>query len=92
MDAMALFPALLALMVVTLTGLGYALDRLASTSGQFMLPPTHMQSCTRCGGNVVVGIRHCPLCGVAHESLTEASSLLYRIAQETSSRAHVPWS
>jgi hypothetical protein len=41
MDAMTLFPALLALMVVALTGLGYALHRLANASGQLTLPPMH---------------------------------------------------
>ncbi|MEO7910440.1 MAG: hypothetical protein ABIV47_12400 [Roseiflexaceae bacterium] len=90
MDAMTLFPALLALMVAALTGLGYALYQLANTSGQFTLPPTHMEPCTRCGGSMVGGQSHCLLCGAAHEPLTEASSLLYRSAQETSSRAHVP--
>ena len=63
MDAMTLFPALLALMVAALTGLGYALHRLANTASQFTLPPTHMQSCARCGGSLIGGLSHCPLCG-----------------------------
>jgi hypothetical protein len=90
MDAMTLFPALLALVVAALTGLGYALYRLANTSGQFTLPPTHMQRCDSCGGGLVGGLSHCPLCGAAHESLTEASSLPSRSAQETNSRTRVP--
>ena len=90
MDAMTLFSALLALMVAALTGLGFALYRLANTAGQFTLPPTHMQSCARCGGSLIGGLSHCPLCGAAHESLPEVSSPLYRSAQETSSRALVP--
>ena len=90
MDAMTLFPALLALMVAALTGLGYALYRLANTSSQFTLPPTHMQPCARCGGSLGSGLSHCPLCGAAHESLSEVGSLPYRSAQEPSSRTRVP--
>ena len=90
MDAMTLFPALLALMVAALTGLGFALYRLANTVGQFTLPPQYMQSCAGCGGSLVSGLSDCPLCGAAHESLTETSSLPHRSAQKTSSRTHVP--
>ena len=90
MDAMTLFPALLALMVAALTGLGYALSRLANTSSQFTLPSTHMQSCTHCGERLVRGLSHCPLCGVSYESSTEASSFPYRSPQEPSSRTRVP--
>ena len=60
MDAMTLFPALLALMVAALSGLGYALHRLANTASQFTLPPQYMQSCARCGGSLIGGLSHCP--------------------------------
>jgi len=90
MDATTLFPALLALMVMALAGLGYALHGLANTPGQFTLPSTDMQPCVRCGGSLAGGLSHCPLCGAAHEAPTEASNLPYGGTQETRSQTRNP--
>lgn len=91
MDAMLLFPALLGLMVAALTGLGYALYRLANTaSSQFTLPPTHMQLCEGCGARLVDGVSHCPLCGAARETLAEVSTLPRQDAQDANARLSFP--
>ena len=63
MDALYLFPALLALMIAALTALGYALQRISDTSQQFRSSSIPHQACLECGQLLDAGAKRCSACG-----------------------------
>ena len=65
MDALAILPALLVLMLMTLAALGYALHRLAAATNSGDAPLSLDQPCPHCGQRLDAGWRHCPMCGAA---------------------------
>ena len=73
MDALAVLPALLALMVATLAALGYALHRLAEANSSGDAPLSPAWPCSYCGQRLNASWSHCPMCGAALWPATSAS-------------------
>ena len=70
MDAVSIFPILLAFMITVLMALGYALHRLAKTSYSGNLPSVPALKCPQCQ-QAAMNWSHCPACGtaLAHDTL-----------------------
>jgi hypothetical protein len=81
MDALQIFPALLALMIATLAALGYALHRLDEVPNRFAVPLTSAGQCPHCGQNLAVGWRHCPACGMLVQSIGPLSGMAQQAAE-----------
>lgn len=75
MDALQIFPALLALMIATLAALGYALHRLDEAPNRFAVPLAPAGQCPQCGQSLVVGWRHCPACGMLVQFVAPLSGM-----------------
>lgn len=73
MDALTIFPALLALMVATLAALGYALHRLAEANNNGDAPVSPTWPCPHCGQRLDVAWSHCPMCGAELRPAAPAS-------------------
>ena len=71
MEALAVLPALLALMVATLAALGYALHRLAEANNSAI----HLRHrpCPYCGQRLDASWSHCPMCGAMLRPAAPAS-------------------
>ena len=67
MDAIYIFPALLALMIAALTALGYALQRIGDASFRLSGSPTSGRLCPQCGLRFNAGAKRCPACGTSLE-------------------------
>ncbi|KPV54824.1 hypothetical protein SE17_01330 [Kouleothrix aurantiaca] len=67
MDAIPIFPALLAFMIAALSALGYALHRLAEVPHGFSAPPGPAAHCAQCGRSLDSSWSHCPRCGTSRE-------------------------
>ena len=63
MDALLIFPILLAFMIAVLTALGYALHRLAKTPNGGNVLSGSVQQCPRCQHALSISWSHCPACG-----------------------------
>lgn len=83
MDALDIFPALLALMITTLTALGYALHRIEQSPNQSNDLP--IRQCSRCELPLAVDWRHCPECGLPLQSTTLFSGTVHHNAKGTRS-------
>ena len=68
MDAMYIFPALLALMIAALTALGYALQRIGTTTLQAGSSSIPQRACLECGQWVGADAKRCPVCGRSLEA------------------------
>ena len=81
MDALQIFPVLLALMIATLAALGYVLHRFDEVPNRFALPPTSVGQWPQCGQNLAVGWRHCPACGMLVQSIGPLSGMAQQGAE-----------
>ncbi len=62
MDALLIFPILLAFMIAVLTALGYALHRLTETPDGGNVLSASVQQCPRCQHALNISSSHCPTC------------------------------
>ena len=86
MDAMYIFPALLALMLAALTALGYALQRIDTTSSLSDSLSIPYRVCPQCGQRVNAGAKRCPACGTS----LEAGSMLVDITLHNQDDVNTP--
>lgn len=77
MDALSIFPILLAFMIIILTALGYALHQLAKASYSGNPPPILALKCPHCQQEANMNWSHCPACGTV---------LTYELFPDTTAR------
>ena len=81
MDALQIFPVLLALMSATLAALGYALHRLEQLPNQPNASSLPTLQCSQCGHRLAIGWRHCPGCGMPIQSVAPLSGMAQQGAE-----------
>ena len=85
MDALQIFPALLALMIATLAALGYALHRIEQPLNQPTASSLQIRQCSQCGRPLAVDWRHCPACGLSLQSPSPFAGTAHHSAEGSGS-------